>query len=397
MTRTILIAGADCPTITQTARALGLHPLVVCRDHRAAAADPDNRVVADITSADELVRLGRVHAIHGICAGHRDAAFATAQTARRLGLPGPAPEAVALLQDSAALRAALTTHGCLAPRTFVVSTLDEARRAALDIGLPVKMGPADSRIHRRSWRVDYVEDISLAHARAIKGASTPDVLVEAITVGPRFYVDCTVAGGVAVAGVTARITSDSPFDFDEALMAPPDLDAETHAALSTAAECAIDSTALDNGCVRVDLAMTRAGLCILGVDLWQPAGVVPTDLLARAYGVDLTAESLRMAVGDAVRLAPVPGAAWALRWLSASSGVVTGVANLEHARAVPGVRAVEVFVQPGDVVGHIVDEATRDRIGYVLATAETAAAALAAADSACDRCRIVTQPARNRA
>ena len=49
-------------------------------------------------------------------------------------------------------------------------------------------------------------------------------------------------------------------------------------------------------------------------------------------------------------------------------------------------------VRPGDVVGHVVDCVTRDRIGYVMASGNSAAEAIAAATEARDRIRVVTSP-----
>ena len=58
-----------------------------------------------------------------------------------------------------------------------------------------------------------------------------------------------------------------------------------------------------------------------------------------------------------------------------------------------GVRQVRVIAKPGDVMGHVVDVVTRDRVGCVLAVGASAGEALDAAEEACNLCRIITNPA----
>ena len=395
MTRSILIAGADHSEVLLKARTLGLRTILVAPDHEALTASAaDITVVADIESASELARVARAHQVHGLYPGIGAAVHAAAGAARQLGLAGPEPDAVALMQDTVALRATLTRHGYACPRTGVAVRADLARAVATEIGLPVIVGPAHARAGRRTWRVEYIEDLSLAFAQAVKGNESGEALIEAVVTGPRYYVDCVVSDSIVFAGLLGRVVSDAPFDFDEGLFAPPELDAATQHELTQTARGAVATLGIGQGCVRVDLAATPTGPFVFGVRMARPCGRIPSDLIAPVYGVDLLGAALRMAVGEPIDPTPALGVPWALRWLSSGSGVVTGVANLEAARAVHGVHAVEVLVSPGEVVGHIVDETSRDRIGYALATGETAAAALAAANEACSLCRILTEPSR---
>lgn len=77
-------------------------------------------------------------------------------------------------------------------------------------------------------------------------------------------------------------------------------------------------------------------------------------------------------------------------WLQARSGRVTGVTGIEESRQCDGVLAVEVAAQTGDTLTHVIDERSRDTLGYVVAVAEDAEAALAAAQYAASRVHIQT-------
>jgi biotin carboxylase len=84
------------------------------------------------------------------------------------------------------------------------------------------------------------------------------------------------------------------------------------------------------------------------------------------------------------------GGAAAACWLQARSGRVTGISGVEETLQGEGVLAVEVAAQPGDTLTHVIDERSRDTLGYVVAEAADAEAALAAAQSAASRVQIHT-------
>ncbi|MBI5095672.1 MAG: hypothetical protein HZB26_24955 [Candidatus Hydrogenedentes bacterium] len=393
MKHRILIAGAEHPVILRKAHSLGMDVVLVRRSHAATqSGEASAVVVADITSANELARIARAHGAHGIYASTDDAVFAAAEAAHALGLPGPDPAAMKRIHDVSATRAALASHDVACPRFGVASTLDQAREIALEIGLPAKVGAVHALAGLPTWQVDYIEDLALAFSRAIKRSPSREVIVETAIPGRRYYIEGVISASFAPAGVIGRIPFELPFDFDDGIFAPPALESSEHAELIGAARRAIDAVGLDSACVRVEIAMAPKGACVLGVCPWRPGGQIPSDLVLPAYGVDLLGNALRLAVGESPEGGTASGAGWALRWIPSGSGVVTGVEGLEQARAVPGVRAIEVFVTPGERIGHLVDATSRDRIGYVLATGDTVDRALAAANEARGLCRIVTAP-----
>jgi hypothetical protein len=115
------------------------------------------------------------------------------------------------------------------------------------------------------------------------------------------------------------------------------------------------------------------------------------DVARYAVGVELFDVAIAQALGR-----PVPdemvAARWvrplAIRFLTASPGVlpvgtVTAIAGLDAVRAAPGVLAAGVYFGVGDRIGPLRVDA--DRSGYIVATADTASAALERADAAMEK------------
>ena len=97
------------------------------------------------------------------------------------------------------------------------------------------------------------------------------------------------------------------------------------------------------------------------------------------------------ATAQLLQMVQAHGAA-AVCWIPSRSGEVTEVTGVSEAQSMPHVHDVAVNVRPGDMVGHIEDVLSRDRIGWVIACADTPDTALAAAQAACGRIAVLTNP-----
>src|SRR5207237_1315667 len=120
----------------------------------------------------------------------------TARAATRLGLPGADPGAVERCRDKRCQRAALAGSGVAVPAHFPAATPEEAVTAALSIGFPVVVKPADgtgSRGVRLCCDPAEVRDHTaglLTRRRNERGQPTiPAVLVEEYVEGPEFSVE----------------------------------------------------------------------------------------------------------------------------------------------------------------------------------------------------------------
>ena len=89
-----------------------------------------------------------------------------------------------------------------------------------------------------------------------------------------------------------------------------------------------------------------------------------------ATGFNLAKATALMWLGQPVALADLfegpPQPAAVLRFLRAEPGRVLTITGIASARAISGIRAADVFVDPDQVVGEL--SSSRERAGYVLAT-----------------------------
>lgn len=391
----VLAIGPHAGTVVKHIRDLGYEAVVMAGDPDAGALRvADAGEVGNVLDWREVVRVARARSVDGIFPPPEPAVISVAQAVTELGLPGMGADAAARTRDKWAMRRAFEGGGIPNPQCMAVHTAAEATGAARAIGLPVIVKPADSFGSIAVRRVDHIEDVPLAFSQAVRSSFLNIVLVEAVMEGEERCVEGVVLDGEFSAhAIVDRERSGPPFYFDEAVYAPPALTGAERGRLVDSVSAGARALGIRCGYVQADVIVSNDGPRIVEVAAYPSSARMPADVTALAGGPDSVAAAAAMATGQRPPAACACQRGAAVAWLSSRSGVVTEVRGVEAARGCPGVVDVVVNVAVGDVLGHAVDCPTRDRVGYVIATGDTAAAALSAAQGARGLCEIITTPA----
>jgi len=401
MSKRILIVGVggNQVGVVTKAREMGLFAVAVDGNPEAPGlTHADVAEVANILNPAELVRVGRQHGVDAIYAAAEPAVEAVAQAGQELDLPGLPTEVAFRVRNKLAMREALHAQGVPGPAYRGVRSPREAEAAAREIGLPVIVKPADANASKGVQRVDYIEDIPLAYAMALKYTRSQTVLVESFMEGEEFNVDGLMFDGEYLpGGLTGKERCAPPYRYDMGIYMPPLVEAAVQASVVDAVRTALRAIGFVSGTTHVEVILTAEGPRIVEMAGRPGGGRIPTDFIPRVYGMDYMADALRISLGEAPRERPRHERGCAMYWIPSRSGVVTEIRGVERARALPGVEDLVVSVKPGEVLGHVVDCVTRDRIGYVLAAGDSAEEAIARAKAARDAVEVVTQPSYERA
>jgi len=391
----ILGVGPNAARVVRKARQLGSYTVAMDAHAQSLVLQAaDEAHVGNILDEAEIVSIARHAKVDGLYPPPEPAVTPAARAAAQLGLAALEPEAAALTRNKLAMREAFAAHDVPNPPFRGVGSLSQAEQAARALRLPLIVKPADSFRSVGVARVDRIEEMSLAYARAMDASDINTVLIEAVIAGGEFSLDAVAVNGTIHFGaVMRRECCQVPICAYEGLFAPPPLDDQGRTALLQAARDALRALGVVNGSVHVEAILTSAGPRVIEVAPYPAATWLPQDVAALAGGVDSEANALRAAVRERPCSGPPCDRGAALYWIPTRSGVVTKIRGLQAARAVDGVQDVVMTAQPGDVMGHVVDCPTRDRVGYVVATGATAPAAVNAAKRARDCCEVVTSPA----
>ena len=351
-------------------------------------------IAADVSDARELTRVARSVQADGIYPALEPFAPAAATAAGELHLPGLTWDVAALMQDKYAMRRTLSGSGVSQPTFCAAANEQEALSAAETVRLPVVVKPCDGSGSEGVRRVDHLEDMPLAFVQAKRASKNGMVLVESFVEGRHVTVDGAVqCGSFRPISAHGSIPAPMPCCYDQAVYTP--MEDELMRKLAGAAGSVAKALKLTGGIFSAEFIQAADSFFLVELHPYPLHLRLPADLLGLTGDASAVAGALRACTGEppAKTGAPAPAHSAAISWIPTRSGVVTSIEGLQEARAVAGVRQVRVAAKPGDVMGHVVDVATRDRVGYALAMGASAGEALDAAQKACNLCRIVTNPA----
>lgn len=275
------------------------HPLLGAR----------NVITADTNDTDallpEIARLHEVLRFDGVLTSCDYYLPTAARIAARLGLPGPAPEAVESACRKDSTRRVLRDAGVPGPRFAVHEEWADIARAARSIGYPLVVKPVDLCAGMYVRRVD--DEVQLAAAVRVLAdfpvnargqRRDPAVLLEELLDGPEVSVETVShAGAVHVVGVTDKSIGGAPAFIETGHMFPAALPPADIEGAERTAVAALQALGLTDGVVaHTEIKLTSAGPRVVEVNP-RPAGNRITELVRQVTGIDLAAAFVEVSLG----------------------------------------------------------------------------------------------------
>ena len=334
--------------------------------------------------------------------GGEVAARVAALAARRLGLPGNDPDAVAVAANKLRLRercaATRDQVGALAVPRFMAVPFDEAparlvERVAAQVGWPCVLKPLLLSASRGVMRADDAASFCERFARLARLLHRPEllemdaqasrlILIESFVPGPEVALDGLLFGDALhpLALFDKPDPLDGPFFEETIYVTPSRLPPARQAEIQRVVRDAARAIGLASGPVHAELRLgsPHDGGAPVVIDLAaRPIG----GLCSRAlrFGGDAPLEELliRQALGQEVRAMARERAASGVMMLPIPrAGILRGVSGVDGARAVPGIEDLVISVKPGEAVVPLPEGSSY--LGFIFARGETPAAVEAA-------------------
>ncbi|MEU6466141.1 ATP-grasp domain-containing protein [Streptomyces sp. NPDC046976] len=379
----------------QRAVAAGIEPVLLSADpgrYPYAAEDGLRTVVVDTADPGALWSAVRELAagaeIAGVLSSSEYFVATAAEVADRLGLPGPAADAVRACRNKTIQRRLLAGAGVPVPGFTEAGEVAEAVDAAARLGLPVVVKPVQGsgsvgvRLCASLGEVADHAGTLLAATVNERGLAAPTrILVESYLTGREFSVE--VVGHEAVVTV-AKHVGPPPVFVETGHDLPADLPARQRDALTGCAVAAVRALGLGWGAAHVELRLDGDTPRVIEVNPRLAGGMIP-ELVRRACGIDLVTAQVRAAAGLPVTLERDRDAGASIRFLTVEAAGTLGPADaveeaLSRAWAVPEVVDAALYRAPETPVGPAED--FRGRLGHVITAGSSPAAAARAAETA---------------
>jgi biotin carboxylase len=307
-----------------------------------------------------------------------------ARVAELYGLPGAGYKAAMAMRDKALLREITRSAGIRNPESAAVDTPDDVRRFMAAHPGPVVLKPADRQGALGTKVLREVSEVDSAWRECIdqdEGALVPDrgfplrMLAERYVRGAEYSVEMLVRDGAPLfTNITEKLLYPGPRPVELGHVVPAELPDDTARLLQHGTAAVLDAVGFGSGVVHCEWIVSAGEPYLIECAGRFPGDGIP-ELISRAYPIDLTAHYYAVLRG----LDPPP--------LPARAQLAAVMLFLQvEPGTVPGVVHASVAVMLGDCVRDL--RSSVDRVGSVMACADTADEAMAIAVRATELIRV---------
>lgn len=372
--------------LVSAAAKLGLEVVVASADRgdrsvpRALRSSIGELIVVETNDLEQLsTKVCEAHArqpIDAIFAGCDVYVPAAAHIAARLGLVGLDPATVDRVRDKVSMREAVAAAGLAEPRFREVIARDALVSAGDHVGFPCVMKPADQSGSLHVSRADDAEQLLAAYdellADPLIDLGRPlggRVLVEEYLPGVEVSVEGYVLNDVVtIVSVTDKVLGPEPHFAELGHVVPSAVDTEVRQGIERYVALVVRAVAITIGPFHCEVRLTPGGPVLVEIGARLPGDRIP-ELVELACGVSLARVWLaaHLDVHPATLGAfgkPVTAVSAVKFFTAGQEAVFRGIAGVDEALALSGVREIVIDAQPGDALYGLVD--FRCRLGHAL-------------------------------
>ena len=391
MQKNIFIIGASdlqLPAIL-AAREMGLKVAVADYNPRAVGI-PYADVYYNVSTIDEIgiCEAARAFEADGIVAVATDQPMrAVAYAASQLHLPGVSCEVAKNATDKDRQIKIFQKAGLSIPWFVTVESEKALEDLKEQITFPCVCKPVDSSGSRGVSIVRKRADLLDVYQRATEYSSSGKVIFEEYLMGSEVSVELIATQGqYHVLAITDKATTGEPHFVETGHSQPSELSGEIQKAIKTLAIEAARSLGIMESAAHVEIMVTEKGPCLIEVGARLGGDCITSHLVPLSTGIDMVKATLKVALGMKTDLQRQSHKGSAICFLQSDRGRIEQITGMERARALPGVEVVRIHKTKGDIYDGLAS--STDRIGYIIASADTAEKARAICNQAAEMIHI---------
>lgn len=388
MKKIMILGGGilQLPGIEQ-AKKMGLDVVVVDMNPQAVGFSVPGVHCEIISTIDipAVLEAARRHQIDGIMTLASDMPVRTiAAVAKELNLIGMDEQTAMNTTNKAIMRQCLLEHGVPVPQFVRVSDEAGFLEAYRKFNTEVIVKPADNSGSRGVVRLPAGSpeaEALQAYRYSRQQSRCGDVVVEEFMHGQEVSVESLTVDGVChIIQITDKRTTGAPYFVEMGHHQPSFLPENVKAAIAQTAKQATKAVGIQNGPAHTEIMVTPHGPKIVELGARLGGDNITTHLVPLSTGVNMVECCIRIALGLTPDVTPKWNRGSAIRYLKTGRGVICEISGVEQAENQPNVEQVSIVRRPGDEVGEI--KSSVDRVGFVIAGADTAQQAIDACEGA---------------
>ena len=298
-----------------------------------------------------------------------------AYAANKLGLVGISYDTAIKATDKGEMINAFEASNVEHPWYYILSSLDELETVENRITFPCISKPVDNAGSRGVMLVHSRGELNEAVKYSSLNGRNGGVIIEEYLEGSEVSVEIIVVDGtVHILQITDKLTTGAPHFVEMGHSQPSQLEDENIDAIRELAVRAVRAVGINNGPAHVEIMLTKKGPRMIELGARMGGDCITTHLVPLSTGIDMIKATIDICLGDVPDLEYKFHKGSAIRYLRQSHGTIQKIEGVETAKSYEGVKQVTFVKEIGDSVKNI--NSSVDRIGYVIAQAESAVQAV---------------------
>lgn len=375
----LLIIGASVlqlPGIIK-AKEMGLHVGVVDYNPQAVGiAYADEYFNASTMDEEAVVKAAETFLPDGIMTLATDMPMrGVAKAAAKLGLPGISYETAVKATDKFEMIKAFKEHQVPSPWFFTVDSLEELKGLENELSFPCIMKPTDNAGSHGVVLAHSFEELLNSFDYSHDCSRHGKVIIEEYLQGDEVSVEVMVVEGKAhVLQITDKLTTGAPHFVEMGHSQPTRHPAAVADAIREVAAQACAAVGINEGPAHVEMMVTQRGPVMIELGARMGGDNITTGLVPLSTGIDMVKATIEVALGNRPDIAPTLHCGSAIRYFDLPYGTIKRISGVEEAQQLQGVKQIVFTKEVGEASAPI--HCSNDRVGSVIAQAETAAAAV---------------------
>lgn len=390
----ILILGASILQLPAIRRAKELGYYVGVIDYNPQAvgvSEADEFFNVSTNDIDGVVQVAEQFKPNGIMTLATDMPMrAVAKACEVCGLPGISYDTAVKATDKGEMIKAFESYGVEHPWYYVLSSKPELYTVIDKLSYPCIIKPTDNAGSRGVTLCDNLEDLLVKYDYAQHESRGGSVIIEEYLQGPEFSVEVIVVDGEPhILQITEKFTTGAPHFVEMGHKQPARLSEKNKERIRNLAVKACNAVGINVGPAHVEMILTKDGPIMVELGARMGGDCITTHLVPLSTGIDMVGSTIKIACGEVVDIEPVFYKGSAILFFDSHKGVIKRIEGIEDAQKIPGIREISTMYDVGEIIGDI--SSSTDRVGFVIAQAETAEEAVKTCEEAKSMVKITVE------
>lgn len=294
-----------------------------------------------------------------------------AKASDKLGLHSISYATAVKATDKYEMIEAFKQHNVPSPWYYLISTREELKEKKEQFSYPCIMKPTDNAGSHGVVLARNYDELINNYEYSYESSRHGNVIVEEYLEGPEVSVEVMVVCGIIhILQITDKLTTGDPYFVEMGHSQPSRLSEETCQQIKQVAVAACSAIGISEGPAHVEMKVTQRGPVMIELGARMGGDNITTHLVPLSTGIDMVASTIAVAVGECPDVEPTLHCGSAIRYFDIPYGIIKSITHVEEAEKISGVRQITFTKTVGEESTPI--HCSNDRIGFVIAQAETA-------------------------